>query len=600
MTISSQICKRIYQADGENRTWEYDFPILSAANLYVYVTSPDGTEEKITTGYEVNTLQNTLTYPTLASGLDPLPSGYKITLVRQSELTQNIHLTQQGTLDAAELEHGYDKLTLQVQELAEQTQRSIKYAVSSGKTGTDAAAFLAELANSQTTALNNALDSVAQTKTQLEQTVAQEQTARQSADSALQSAVNAKQNALTTAQQTAVDSGITSTAVAQIATNQENIEALDAELDETRPWQKPAEWVDIRSGAVPNSVYFLVGHSADYTTYPKFSINASVSTAANTYDVFVDGIKQATTASGSVTTLDWQTLALTSGWDVTYPAALKTHVIRITPTVSTDTFTALHGNSAAGSYQGVLWVHFNVNNALNLEKFLADTGTAYRNNVCEAVTSATGELLVTGSIDGFARYGSSLKEVPAFNLSGGYVTAYRSFQGTALKRLVFKNGSLSGNQTFQSCPVKEIITENAYFSAANYFLNYASSLKKLPNLKLSSNMGDAFAGLTSLENTFIDASQVTGLKKITFTGYADRIVALKGITVSDQAPFDGTSPQLDVKYTQLDRAALVNLFNSLPTVTDSQVCNITGCSGAGDLTATDLAIATDKGWTVTR
>ena len=81
-------------------------------------------------------------------------------------------------------------------------------------------------------------------------------------------------------------------------------------------WKKPADWVDIRSGAIPNSVYFLVGHSADYATYPTFVVKAGVSNSG-TYDVFVDGIKQATTASGTETTLNWQTLALESGWEVT-------------------------------------------------------------------------------------------------------------------------------------------------------------------------------------------------------------------------------------------------------------------------------------------
>lgn len=391
-------------------------------------------------------------------------------------------------------------------------------------------------------------------------------------------------------------------ALSSTSTNPAQNKAITEALTEVgySEWKKPADWVDIRSGALPNSVYFLVGHSADYTTFPKFSINATVSTSGNTYDVFVDGVKQATTASGTVTTLDWQTLALTSGWNVTTPSALKTHVIRITPTTSTDTLTEMHGNSAAGSSQGVLWVHFNINNAINLEKFLSDTGTAYKNEICQAVTSASGELLVTSSIEGFARYASSLKEVPVFNLSGGYVTTYRAFQGTPLKRLVFKNGSMNGNQTFQSCQAREIVTENAYFVTGSYFLTYASKLKKLPNLRVGASSGDAFVGLTSLENTFIDASTSTGLKKLAFTGYASTSVALKGIIVSNQAPFDGSSPQLDLKYTQLDRTALVNLFNSLPTVTGSQVCNVTGCTGANDLTAEDIAVAVNKGWTITR
>ena len=188
MSVSIQSCKHIYQADGQTRVWELDFPVLSATDVKILVTSADGTETAITTGYEVNLLQHTVTYPTLSSGLDALAPGNSITLLRATPLTQSINLTQQGVLDAEELERGYDKLTLQVQELNEQVDRSIKYAPSSGKTGADAAAFLAELQAAQTTALNGALASVEETKTALQQSLSDEQTARQNADSALQSA----------------------------------------------------------------------------------------------------------------------------------------------------------------------------------------------------------------------------------------------------------------------------------------------------------------------------------------------------------------------------------------------------------------------------
>lgn len=193
MSVSTQSCKHIYQADGQTRVWELDFPVLSATDVKILVTSSGGTETAVTTGYEVNLLQHTVTYPTVASGLSPLAQGNSITLLRATPLTQSINLTQQGVLDAEELEHGYDKLTLHVQELNEQIDRSIKYAVSSGKTGADAATFLAELQAAQTAALNSALASVEETKTSLQQSLSDEQTARQNADSALQSA---KQNVI--------------------------------------------------------------------------------------------------------------------------------------------------------------------------------------------------------------------------------------------------------------------------------------------------------------------------------------------------------------------------------------------------------------------
>jgi len=48
----------------------------------------------------------------------------------------------------------------------------------------------------------------------------------------------------------------------------------------------------------------------------------------------------------------------------------------------------------------------------------------------------------------------------------------------------------------------------------------------------------------------------------------------------------------------LGQAALVQVFNDLPTIT-AKTINITGASGAAALTAPERAIATGKGWTIT-
>lgn len=129
-------------------------------------------------------------------------------------------------------------------------------------------------------------------------------------------------------------------------------------------------------------------------------------------------------------------------------------------------------------------------------------------------------------------------------------------------------------------------------------------LRKVPPINTKTGgteVTNLFRDCISLEDTVVNFSSPT-LERLTMGGYSGAVISgLKGITVSSSAPFDHTtSPQIDVSYTGLDRAALVNLFNSMPTVSDGQVCNITGATGAADLTAGDLAIATAKGWTITR
>ncbi len=684
MTVSSQICKRIYQADGQNRQWAVDFAYLSAAELKVYVTDACGVQTDVTAHCMWDEVEQEMIYPTVASEQAPLPVGATVTVVRVTTPTQNLHLTQQGILDATALEGGFDKLTLHVQELAEQAGRSIKYPVSSNKTDADAQTFLAELQSTQTAALNGALESVSATKVQLQQALSDEQIARQQADAGLQSAIatkqntlnaegqqavasginaakvasydghllntsnphsvtkaqvglgnadntsdlakpistatqaalDGKQNTLTTAQQAAVDSGVTSSTVAQVQTNKENIAALDEELDENREWQKPADWIDIRSGALPNSVYFLVGHSADYTTYPTFTIHTNLSNTSNTYDVFVDGIKVATSNHNTDTTLNWQTLALASGYDVTYPSLLRTHIVRVTPSVSTDKL--YHIKTTANT--GLLWAHVTLadKTGINLNSFVKDAAHL------EAITASTNRLFPDyGSTNGapfyifnsFASGCVSLKTIPIidFSVTNNSNSVSRAFYDcSSLKTVSIANckGMASGGAieaTFYKCASLTCINaENCDFQTNNslYTFSKCASLKSLPeglNFTNTQQVNDFLQEDASLQDTVLDCSLGKNINRLALGATSSsRIDGLKGITVCPEAPFTGASPQINVSYTGLDRAALINLFKSMPTVNASQVCNITGATGAADLTAEDLAIATNKGWSILR
>ena len=225
MSITSQICKHIYQADGQTRDFEIDFPILSAQDIEVYVTAVDGTETRITQNYTVNVAQGTLVYPTVASGLPAVETGCKVTLVRITPLTQEMTLTQQGVLDAKALEKGYDKITLQIQEVAEQLKRCIKYTVSSDRNDVDAAAFLEDLQTMQTTALNSALASVEAVKTTLLQSMSDESTARTQGDLTLQQSVQTLTGTVSSN-----DSAQTAALSAESATRQEADSSLQADI----------------------------------------------------------------------------------------------------------------------------------------------------------------------------------------------------------------------------------------------------------------------------------------------------------------------------------------------------------------------------------
>lgn len=237
MTVSNTTVKLTYAGNGSNRVFGITFPLLSASHLRVVVTDPDGVETNVTSNFAINTALNALTYPTVASGLDPLATGYTITLVRQTPLTQEIDLHVGHALDAAELESGYDKLTYAVQEIKEEVGRAVKTSVSESAPETaeaymDAITAAKEAAETAaTSAAGSASEAVVASATAAAastEATTQAHAAAQSADTATSAAVTA-QSALEGAQ---VAQAAAETAAASIATAiSEHNQSTDAHAD---------------------------------------------------------------------------------------------------------------------------------------------------------------------------------------------------------------------------------------------------------------------------------------------------------------------------------------------------------------------------------
>lgn len=126
-------------------------------------------------------------------------------------------------------------------------------------------------------------------------------------------------------------------------------------------------------------------------------------------------------------------------------------------------------------------------------------------------------------------------------------------------------------------------------------LQPVQGLSSLGSSATSVGATNAFAS-----NSYIGAINMSGAKlsKIAAFGTSFYLSGITGLTFHASSLFAGTSPQIEVQYTMMDRTALVALFNLLPTLTGKTI-NITGAIGAADLTAGDRAIATGKGWTIT-
>lgn len=309
-----------------------------------------------------------------------------------------------------------------------------------------------------------------------------------------------------------------------------------------------------------------------------------------------------------------QSIPITVGYPIDYPSgASKAHIIDIFPQTEGNDITAFHCvrvGSSGVEHQGVLWVHFNLSNFIDINALLR-TGTT-DNIQCKAITAKNNNIKVNNILE-FCRYAENLEYVAQLTGDGTsqYSIASTFYQCYKIKQISLKNMLITqaGTAFYKCYELEEIITSNVLLQPTNDTLAsaYGSCYKlksPLPTTYTTSltNMNNYFTYTTGLDDIVLDVSSATNLGIIGCLGSSGRFMSsFKGLRVSSSAPFNNaTSPQINVSYTGMDRTALVQLFNDLPTVSGGQVINITGTTGSEDLTGEDVMIAANKGWTVTK
>ena len=190
MSITNTKAKSVYNANGTTTEWNLGFTYNdTVSNVHIYIVDANDNETEVTSNYSI--ADGVLTYPTTASGLEPLAEGNKLVIVRDTPRTQDIELTSNGKLDGKVLEGGYDKLTLQVQELTEQVNRAVKIPVTE-----DSADNFLDPITAITEAKKEALVEIAQATTPAETAkdtaVAKAQVATEQATIATNAATSAK------------------------------------------------------------------------------------------------------------------------------------------------------------------------------------------------------------------------------------------------------------------------------------------------------------------------------------------------------------------------------------------------------------------------
>lgn len=186
-------------------------------------------------------------------------------------------------------------------------------------------------------------------------------------------------------------------------------------------------------------------------------------------------------------------------------------------------------------------------------------------------------------------------------------TMQQTFQNCNNLNYVKMPTSMSGCTTlssaFQSCWTLGQI-DLPPFTGATAASSMFASAYNLGRVGNGENIGRTGATFNA-DGLFTQNEALTGYtgysfySKFVFTGTASIKTKLQSLRLTNTgSTYTGTSPQLDIKYNDLGQAALVQVFNDLPTLTGKTI-DITGCTGAAALTAGERAIATGKGWTIT-
>lgn len=288
------------------------------------------------------------------------------------------------------------------------------------------------------------------------------------------------------------------------------------------------------------------------------------------------------------------------------------------------------------------------NNAQNtLTTMNAMCNNCYSLETITMPTQMTGNTTLTSAFQNCTSLKSCIlpSSLPAVTTMSNMFNTCSSLQTVTMPTsaaLLGSNSSIAYTNLFAQCySLKEVVmpttvsnTQSAGLVTTGMFLNcYSLKSVSLPT-------GGWSSSLTTATNTFANCYALTGITNIEYYGNSGttttnyvgattwgtgsrNILSLDfyckfsklelqgtgtGVNLSKlnslrlrnggSGQYGGTSPQIDISYTNLSQAALVQVFNDLPTVT-AKTINITSATGAAALTAGERAIATGKGWTIT-
>ena len=151
MTVSIESTSKSTNGNGSVTNFPYDFKIFQASDLTVIVRAANGTETVLS---QTSPVQYTITNVGVDTGgfavisdTSLTPSGTTVVCVRTAELKQETDYTPNDPFPAASHEDALDKLTMQVQQVNDKAERSIKISRTNTMTSREFTASSTDRAN---------------------------------------------------------------------------------------------------------------------------------------------------------------------------------------------------------------------------------------------------------------------------------------------------------------------------------------------------------------------------------------------------------------------------------------------------------------------
>lgn len=380
----------------------------------------------------------------------------------------------------------------------------------------------------------------------------------------------------------------------------------------SRAWVRPSEWPTMPDTVDGNEItYLLFLVREDSPNY--FCLNATTSAGNYTVDLYNDATAVTNHAGGATAEFD---LNYAKG-DEDYLDG-KLVVIKITGSITGIDFNRRHSAASTLYDSGILSVKITSQNITTLTSMcrgqnitfyllqefeffgtcnVRETSYAFYGATSLGKVSGDFSSLVTNSLMMFyntGQFDESECEMPTSGLSMQYVFNY-SFRQTFYD-VDFLKGITYPYRGFATSRLEEFGTRanpiklDSSTSIAQMFSNcYYLREAHLANTSSLASIHTCFSSSYTLRViTGLDASAVT-----TTTNAFNNCRSLSKLEMT------GMAQAFTIANCLFSREGIVEVFNGLASGVSSKTITVSGNPGTGDLTAADLLIATNKGWTVT-